>query len=154
MRCPTMWYVRPAKPQTSLRIRAVWSEPLLVTWIFYECYATNWTSFRISMLIRRLHRLVWVYTCQNATLLEIWCNGSIMVPDTLNIVLYTLADNECHEQPCAYLGLLSSHMLICCFFALLLICIFQFSFQRMSFYKEANYLMKRITFKLVQLFWE
>ena len=26
MRCPTMWYVRPA-----------WSEPLLVAWIFYEC---------------------------------------------------------------------------------------------------------------------
>ena len=30
MGIPTMWYVRPAKPQTSLRIRAVWSEPLLV----------------------------------------------------------------------------------------------------------------------------
>ena len=26
MRFPTMWYVRPAKPQISLRIRAVWSE--------------------------------------------------------------------------------------------------------------------------------
>ena len=37
MRFPTMWYVRPTKPQTSLRIRAVWSEPLLVAWIFYEC---------------------------------------------------------------------------------------------------------------------
>ena len=23
---PTMWYVRPAKPQISLRVRAVWSE--------------------------------------------------------------------------------------------------------------------------------
>ena len=31
---PTMWYVRPAKAQTSLRIRAVWSEPLLVAWMF------------------------------------------------------------------------------------------------------------------------
>ena len=30
MRFPTMWYVRPAKAQTSLRIRADWSEPLLV----------------------------------------------------------------------------------------------------------------------------
>ena len=30
MRFPTMWYVRPAKPQISLRIRAVWSEALLV----------------------------------------------------------------------------------------------------------------------------
>ena len=27
MRFPTMWYVRPAKPQISLRIRIAWSEP-------------------------------------------------------------------------------------------------------------------------------
>ena len=37
MRFPTMWYVRPPKAQTSLRIRAAWSEPLLVAWIFYDC---------------------------------------------------------------------------------------------------------------------
>ena len=49
-RLAAMWYVRPAKAQTSLRIRAVWSELLLVVWIFY--------------------------TCQNATLLEITCHGS------------------------------------------------------------------------------
>ena len=30
-------YVRPAKAQTSLRICAVWSEPLLIAWPFYEC---------------------------------------------------------------------------------------------------------------------
>ena len=36
---PTICYVRPAKPQISLRIRAVWSEPLLVVWIFYDCQA-------------------------------------------------------------------------------------------------------------------
>ena len=37
MRFPTMWYVRPAaKAQTSRHIRAVWSEPLLVPWIFYN----------------------------------------------------------------------------------------------------------------------
>ena len=35
LRFPTMWYVRPAKLQTSLRIRAAWSEPLLVTWMFW-----------------------------------------------------------------------------------------------------------------------
>ena len=34
MRFPTMWYVWPAKAQTSLCIRIVWSEPLLVAWIF------------------------------------------------------------------------------------------------------------------------
>ena len=44
--------------------------------IFYECLATDWTSFCISKLKRRLHRLFWVYTCQNATLLEITCHGS------------------------------------------------------------------------------
>ena len=37
MRLPTMWYVRPAKAQTSLCIRTDWSEPLLVAWVFYEC---------------------------------------------------------------------------------------------------------------------
>ena len=75
-RFPTMWFVRPAKPQISLRIRAVWSEPLLVAWISNECQATDWTSFGVSKLKRRLHRLTWVHTCQNATLLEITCHGS------------------------------------------------------------------------------
>ena len=78
MRFPTMWYVRSAKPQISLRIRAVWSEPLPVAWIIYDCYATDWTSFGVSKLNRRLYRLVWVYTCQNATLLEITCHGSFI----------------------------------------------------------------------------
>ena len=43
MRFPTMWYVRLANSQIRLHIRAVWSEPLLVAWIFYDCYATDWT---------------------------------------------------------------------------------------------------------------
>ena len=30
----------------------------------------------LNLLNRRLHRLVWVYNCQNATLLEIKCHGS------------------------------------------------------------------------------
>ena len=34
------------------------------------------TSFGVSKLKRRLQRLVQVYTCQNATLLEISCTGS------------------------------------------------------------------------------
>ena len=79
MRFPTMWYVRPAKPQTSLRIRAVWSEPLLVAWIFYDCLAAGWTPVEISKLWRRLQRLVRVYTCQNVKLLEISCRGSISI---------------------------------------------------------------------------
>ena len=48
IRFPTMWYVRPAKAQTCLRIRAVWSEPWLVAWIFYECYWSNIMSLRLS----------------------------------------------------------------------------------------------------------
>ena len=57
-------------------VRAVWSKPLLVAWIFYDCKATDWTLFGVSKLNRRLRMLVWVYTCQNATLLEISCHGS------------------------------------------------------------------------------
>ena len=76
MRFQTMLYVRPAKAQTRLRIRAVWSEPLLVTWMFYEYSATDQTWIAASLLNRTLHRLVWVNTCQNATLLEITCCGS------------------------------------------------------------------------------
>ena len=34
------------------------------------------TSFGVSKLKRKLHRLVWIYTCQNAALLEITCHGS------------------------------------------------------------------------------
>ena len=71
-----MWFRRPAKPQISLRRSAVWSEPLLVAWIIYDCSATDWTPYGVSKLKRRLHRPVWVYTCQNATLLEITCHGS------------------------------------------------------------------------------
>ena len=79
MRFLTMWYVRPAKPQISLRIRAVWSEPLLVAWVFYYCSATDLTPFGVSELKRRLQRFVWICTCRNATLLEITCTGSIFI---------------------------------------------------------------------------
>ena len=40
---PTMWYMGPAKAQTSLLICAVWSEPLQVAWIFYEYQAIDQT---------------------------------------------------------------------------------------------------------------
>ena len=79
MRFPTMWYVGPAKPQSSLCIRAVWSEPLLVAWVFYDCKATDCTPFGASKLKRRLQRLVRVYTCQNVKLLEISCCCSIII---------------------------------------------------------------------------
>ena len=37
------------------------------------------TSFGGSKLNRRLHRLICVYTCQNATLFEITCRGSFQI---------------------------------------------------------------------------
>ena len=75
MRFPTMWYVRPAKAQISLRIRAVWSEPLLIAWIFYECLATDRTAFGVSKLKRRLHRHS-ESTLGKMPLLEISCRAS------------------------------------------------------------------------------
>ena len=36
------------------------------------------TAFGVSKLNMKLHRLFWVYSCQNATLLEITCRGSIL----------------------------------------------------------------------------
>ena len=32
-----MCYVQPSKAQTSLRLGKVWSEPLLVAWISFDC---------------------------------------------------------------------------------------------------------------------
>ena len=46
--------------------------------IFNECQATGGTSLGVSNLKRRPHRLTQVYTCQNATWLEITCRGSFM----------------------------------------------------------------------------
>ena len=63
----TMWYVRPAKTQISLRIHAVWSEPLLVAWIFYDCKLLTehnleflsikggCTGSSVSTLVKMLH---------------------------------------------------------------------------------------------------
>ena len=58
-------------------------QPLLVACIFYDYKATDLTAIGVSKLKRRLHRLVWVYTCQNATLLEITFHGSYHTHDGL-----------------------------------------------------------------------
>ena len=55
-------------------IRAVASR-LNILWVSIS-YWLN--TFGVSKLKRRLHRLVWVYTCQNATWLEITCRGSFL----------------------------------------------------------------------------
>ena len=109
LRFPTMWHVRPAKPQISLRICAVWSEPLLVGWVFYDCLATDRTPFGVSKLKRRLQTLVRVYTCQNVKLLEISCHGSylstthmliwFLARTTLNSRLSSFEETQKHQQP-------------------------------------------------------
>ena len=83
MRFPTMWYVPPAKPQISLRIRTVCSE--LEYSITVKLYYR--TAFGVSKLKRRLHRLVSVYTCQNDTLLEITCRGTL---SDVGMTIYSL----------------------------------------------------------------
>ena len=90
---PSIWYVRPAKAHTSLHIRTVWSEPLLISWLFNEYKATEWTTFGVSKLKRRLHMLVWVHTCQNATLLDImlWLICEKCIYDRCSIISNTLS---------------------------------------------------------------
>ena len=50
MRFPTMWYVRPAMAQTSLRICAVWSESLLVACPFYIVWLLGYWPNIIRLL--------------------------------------------------------------------------------------------------------
>ena len=64
-----LWATRKASDQpghTHSLIRA-FASPLNILWVL-----SYWMNIiRVSKLKRRLHRLVWVYACQNATLLEI-----------------------------------------------------------------------------------
>ena len=55
MRFPTMWYMRPAKAQTSL---CIYVDPIRALYSMTVKLLTD------SKLKRRLHRLVWVYTCK------------------------------------------------------------------------------------------
>ena len=55
---------------------------------------TDWTSFRVSKLKKRLHRLVWVYTCQNATLLEITWRGSFVLYIVVVILKFMTRTNK------------------------------------------------------------
>ena len=100
-----LWY----EPRHEIsNIHAVWSKPFLVAWIFYECYATDWTSFWVSKLKRRLHRLVWVWADpQGASVCNVFlffcqfpirCSGSgviqiVSIPD-ICVLPYFLYSHE------------------------------------------------------------
>ena len=60
---------QPAHTRSLIR---AFASRLNILWVL----SNDWTSFGVSKLKRRLHRLAWVYTCQNTTLLEITCHGS------------------------------------------------------------------------------
>ena len=129
MRFPTMWYVRPAKTQISLRIHAVWSESFLVAWIFYECYASDWTSFWVSKLKRRLHRLVWVWADpQGASVCDVFlffchfpirCSGSgviliVSIPDICVLPYFLYSHKYRFTRNAVYCAILSDQIVVGC----------------------------------------
>ena len=54
MRFPTMWYVRPAMPQISLRIPIVWSEPAQVTCATYLQFYAHKICLSGSMKLTKI----------------------------------------------------------------------------------------------------
>ena len=71
MRFPTMWYVRPAKAQISLPLRAVWSLPLLIAWIFYV-EASLWRNHLIRIYTGLYFSTFWPTSLVGQGLLEIY----------------------------------------------------------------------------------
>ena len=77
MTFPTLWYMRPAKVQPACAYaQSDQSLCWLLEYSMNTIKATDNTWFRAFKLEKRLQRLVCVYTCQNAILLEITCHGS------------------------------------------------------------------------------
>ena len=62
------------QPARTLSLIRAFASRLNILWVLR--YLLNMIDFGVSKLRRRLHRLVWIYTCQDTTLLEITCRGS------------------------------------------------------------------------------
>ena len=85
MRFPKMWYVRPAKPQISRAYAQ--SDQSLFQSLEYSMIVKLLTEHNLEFLsLKRLQKLVRVYTCQNVKLLEISCRGSIISESVLPVV--------------------------------------------------------------------
>ena len=88
---PTMWYMRPAKAKTSLRIRIVWSEPLRVDY-----------SMTVKLLTK--HHLEFLslkggYTCSSeSTLVKVPQCWKSHVTAHMSIWLYTVIINRGKHQ--------------------------------------------------------
>ena len=69
----TEWFVRPAKTQTSLGIRPVWSESSLSAWWKLGSSATHLAHSEDSNQTGRMPRLIWVFAGRT---LILSCRGS------------------------------------------------------------------------------
>ena len=76
---PKNWDVRPAKTQTSLGIRPVWSESLLYAWRKLGSLAIHWAHSGDSDQTGRMPRLIWVCAGRASTLLVLSWGGSTKV---------------------------------------------------------------------------
>ena len=77
----TIWYVQPANAQTSLRISAIWSEPLLVAWINYHCYVYTTTGSIVVDILLIVTPIVGVCGC------SMYCCALLYVHSSFSIVL-------------------------------------------------------------------
>ena len=76
MKKATKWSVYPAKTQTSLGIRPVWSEFLLSTWRGFGSLATHWVHSEDSDQTGRMPRLIWVFAGRTVILSLLSWGGS------------------------------------------------------------------------------
>ena len=67
--------VRPAKTQISLGIHPVWSESSLSTWWKLGSLAIHWVHSKDADQIRRMARLIWVFTGSTLILIILSCRG-------------------------------------------------------------------------------
>ena len=73
---PTKWHIPPAKTQSSLGIRPVWSESSLSAWRKLGSLATHWAHSEDSDQTGRMPRLIWVVPGRTVTSLVLSCRGS------------------------------------------------------------------------------
>ena len=66
--------------------------------------------FGLSKLKRRLHRLVWVYSFQNATLLEITCRGSFVILRGMILKFWSLCDISVTSNAACLIILPNNHI--------------------------------------------
>ena len=107
----------------SICVCAACLEPLLV--VKYSITVKLLTEHHLEFLNfkRRLQRLARVYTCQNATLLEITCRGSIMADAFINLVEYLRQAHKITNIRCALVVLFNSLVFLCMVCVIMITCL-------------------------------